>query len=76
MNVSLYVHLKDDVFNLDDRIRYFGFMDNRRGMVMSELRDPNDSHPGETQLVHDTSLSSKERWPRGQSTLDTSSMPS
>lgn len=53
MNLSLCVQLKDDVFSLDDRIRYFGFMDNRQGMVMSELKDPNDSHPGEGQLVRD-----------------------
>ena len=53
MNLSLCLLLKDDIFSLDDRIRYFGFMDNRQGMVMSELRDPKDSHPGETQLVRD-----------------------
>jgi hypothetical protein len=53
MNLSWCIQLKDDVFKLDDRIRYFGFMDNRQGMVMSDLRDPNDSHPGEAQLVRD-----------------------
>jgi hypothetical protein len=53
MNLALCVQLKDHVFKLDDRIRYFGFMDNRQGMVMSELRDPRDSHPGENQLVRD-----------------------
>ncbi|MDG6906187.1 MAG: hypothetical protein JRN20_10430 [Nitrososphaerota archaeon] len=53
MNLSLCLQLKDDIFKLDDRIRYFGFMDNRQGMVVSELRDPRDSHPGESQLVRD-----------------------
>ena len=53
MNLSLCIQLKDDIFKLDTRIRYCGFMDNRNGMVMSELRDPNDSHPGEAQLVRD-----------------------
>lgn len=53
MNVALYVQLKNDIFLLDGRIRYFGFMDNRQGMIMSELRDPTSSHPGESQLVRD-----------------------
>jgi hypothetical protein len=53
MNLSLCIQIKDDVFKLDDRIRYFGFMDNRQGMIVSELRDPSDSHPGESQLVRD-----------------------
>jgi hypothetical protein len=53
MNLSLCIELKDDIFKLDDRIRYFGFMDNRQGMMLSELRDPVDSHPGEAQLVRD-----------------------
>lgn len=53
MNLSLCLQLKKDIFELDERIRYFGFMDNRQGMVVSELRDPRDSHPGEGQLVRD-----------------------
>ena len=53
MNLALCVELKNDIFLLDSRIRYFGFMDNRQGMMISELRDPENSHPGETQLVRD-----------------------
>lgn len=53
MNLALCVELKDDVFRLDSRIRYFGFMDNRQGMIVSELRDQDNSHPGEAQLVRD-----------------------
>lgn len=34
-------------------MRYFGYLDNRQGMVISELRDKDESHPGETQLVQD-----------------------
>ena len=45
--------LKDTVFDLDHRIRYFGYMDNRQGMVISELRNKLDDHPGESQLVRD-----------------------
>jgi len=45
--------LRDTLFSLDPRIRYFGYMDNLRGMVVSELRNKDESHPGETQLVKD-----------------------
>jgi len=47
--------LKDLVFDLDERVRYFGFLDNRQGMVISELRESaaGDEHPGESQLVRD-----------------------
>ena len=45
--------LKDAVFGLDDRVRYFGFLDNRRGMVISELRNRELSNPPEEQLVRD-----------------------
>ena len=38
---------------MDERIRYFGLMDNRQGMVVSELRNKEMSHPGENQLVRD-----------------------
>ncbi|HYB03021.1 MAG TPA: hypothetical protein VED17_01075 [Nitrososphaerales archaeon] len=41
------------VFSLDGRVRYFGYMDNRQGMVMSELRNKSEDHPGEAQLVRD-----------------------
>jgi hypothetical protein len=47
------LQLKDAAFNLDGRVRYFGYMDNRQGMVMSELRNKDESHPGESQLVRD-----------------------
>lgn len=45
--------LRDLVFQLDERIRYFGFLDNRRGMVVSELRREYDGHPAENQLIRD-----------------------
>ena len=46
--------LKNIVFDLDERVRYFGFLDNRQGMVVSELRKPAEgNHPGESQLVRD-----------------------
>ena len=45
--------LKDVIFHLDERVRYFGFLDNRQGMVSSELRRPAESHPPENQLVRD-----------------------
>ena len=45
--------MKDTVLSLDNRIRYFGYMDNRQGMVISELRNKEENHPGETQLVRD-----------------------
>jgi hypothetical protein len=47
------LQLRDVVFNVDSRIRYFGYMDNRQGMVISELRNKEVSHPGETQLLKD-----------------------
>ncbi|MGI0091975.1 MAG: hypothetical protein ACREBS_09715 [Nitrososphaerales archaeon] len=53
MNLSSCVQLKDEIFKLDERIRYFGLMDNRQGMIISELRNKDESHPGETQLVRD-----------------------
>jgi hypothetical protein len=42
------------VFGFDQRIRYFGFLDNRQGMILSELRskEENALHP-ENQLVRD-----------------------
>ncbi len=45
--------LKDEIFSLDERVRYFGYLDNREGMVVSELRNKEENHPGETQLVQD-----------------------
>jgi hypothetical protein len=45
--------LKDTVFSLDGRVRYFGYMDNRQGMVLSELRKKEEDHPGERQLIRD-----------------------
>jgi hypothetical protein len=47
------LRLKDVVFAQDRRIRYFGFMDNRQGMIVSELRNKDQDHPGESQLVRD-----------------------
>jgi hypothetical protein len=47
------LQLKDVVFSLDPRIRYFGYMENRQGMVISELRNKEESHPGESQLLRD-----------------------
>lgn len=53
MKLADYLPLKDAVFEVDDRIRYFGLMDNRQGMVISELRNKEQDHPGEAQLVRD-----------------------
>ena len=53
LKLANYLRLKDAVFVLDDRIRYFGYMDNRQGMVVSELRHKEEDHPGESQLVRD-----------------------
>jgi hypothetical protein len=47
------LQLKDTIFGMDGRVRYFGYMDNRQGMVMSELRNKSEDHPGEAQLVRD-----------------------
>jgi len=47
------IALRDLVFSLDERIRYFGFLDNRGGMVISELRKKDDPHHPEQQLVRD-----------------------
>ncbi len=45
--------LRDIIFKLDDRIRYFGFLDNRQGMVVSELRKEYGGHHAENQLIRD-----------------------
>jgi hypothetical protein len=46
--------MKDLVFSFDERIRYFGFLDNRGGMLISELRHKDSSlHQPEGQLVRD-----------------------
>jgi hypothetical protein len=45
--------IKNIVFNLDERVRYFGFLENRSGMVISELRNRENSHNPEEQLVRD-----------------------
>ncbi len=34
-------------------MRYFGYMDNRQGMIVGELRNKELNHPGESQLVRD-----------------------
>jgi hypothetical protein len=53
MKLEACLRLKDTIFGLDGRVRYFGYMDNRRGMVISELRNKLEDHPGESQLVRD-----------------------
>lgn len=53
LKLADYLRLKDSVFVLDERIRYFGYMDNRRGMIVSEMRHKQVDHPGESQLVRD-----------------------
>jgi hypothetical protein len=53
MKLAECLAMKDIVFSLDDRIRYFGFLDNRGGMVISELRHKDSSHHPEEQLVRD-----------------------
>jgi hypothetical protein len=45
--------LRDAILGLDDRVRYFGVLDNRQGMIVSELRTKEENHPGEDQLVRD-----------------------
>ncbi len=47
------LQLKEAVFSFDGRVRYFGFMDNRQGMILSELRNKDEDHPGEAQLLRD-----------------------
>lgn len=53
LKLSQCLQLRDDIFKLDDRIRYFGLMDNRQGMVVSELRNKDSTHAPENQLVRD-----------------------
>ncbi len=53
MKLAECISLKNMVFELDERVRYFGFLDNRQGMVMSELRNKDETHPGESQLARD-----------------------
>lgn len=45
--------IKESVFALDERIRYFGFLDNRQGMVVSEFRRNEAGGQPEQQLVRD-----------------------
>ncbi|MGI0078628.1 MAG: hypothetical protein ACRECH_03305 [Nitrososphaerales archaeon] len=45
--------LRDLVFQLDERVRYFGILDNRQGMVVSELRREYEGHLEENQLIRD-----------------------
>jgi hypothetical protein len=48
------LELRDLVFSFDERIRYFGFMENRRGMIVSELKKKDlGAHPDEDQLLKD-----------------------
>ena len=53
MKLAQCLLLKDAIFDLDERVRYVGFLDNRLGMMVSELRNKEESHPGETQLMQD-----------------------
>ncbi len=53
MKFSDCIALKEAVFVVDERVRYFGFLDNRRGMVMSELRVNDETQRPENQLVRD-----------------------
>jgi hypothetical protein len=52
MKLSDCLAIKEIVFALDEKIRYFGFLDNRQGMVVSELRRKEAGH-AEQQLVRD-----------------------
>jgi hypothetical protein len=53
MKLDQCLLVKDTVFRLDSRIRYFGFLDNRSGMIVSELRSQDSIHHPEEQLVRD-----------------------
>lgn len=53
MKLTECLSLRDLVFSLDERIRYFGFLDNKKGMVVSELRKEYEKHPAENQLIRD-----------------------
>ena len=53
MKLAESLFIKNIVFDLDERVRYFGFLDNRGGMVVSELRNRETSHQPEEQLVRD-----------------------
>ncbi len=53
MKLAECLLIKNIVFNLDERVRYFGFLENRSGMVISELRNRENSHNPEEQLVRD-----------------------
>lgn len=53
MKLAECLLIKNIVFNLDERVRYFGFLENRSGMVISELRNRENSHHPEEQLVRD-----------------------
>jgi hypothetical protein len=48
-----YLLIKKTVFDLDERVRYFGLLDNRAGMIISELRKRESSHHPEEQLIRD-----------------------
>jgi hypothetical protein len=48
-----YLLIKKTVFELDERVRYFGLLDNRAGLVISELRRGESSHHPEEHLVRD-----------------------
>jgi hypothetical protein len=45
--------LRDLAFQSDETVRYFGFLDNRQGMILSELRREQAAHNPENQLVQD-----------------------
>jgi hypothetical protein len=53
LNLSECKILRDLAFETDDSVRYFGFLDNRQGMVLSELRREQAVHNPENQLVQD-----------------------
>jgi hypothetical protein len=47
------LQIKDTVFSLDERVRYFGFLDNKGGMIVSELRTQDPTPHPEAHLVRD-----------------------
>jgi hypothetical protein len=53
MNRSECTVLRDLAFQTHPTIRYFGFLDNRDGMILSELRREETSRNPEKQLLQD-----------------------
>lgn len=53
LNFSECKTLRDIAFEFDESVRYFGFLDNKQGMILSELRREKTIQNPENQLVSD-----------------------